>query len=266
MGHMEGLRWIAENWFTILSAIGIVGGLVFTAVSLRSETKTRKIANLLTMTANHRELWKEVLYRPELARVIDASAHVTKRPITAEEQALVNMVILHTSSVYEALKNELVIKQEGLRRDVGLFFSLPIPRAVWEKTKVFQNKDFVAFVEKCRRGGADVLRIAARILGLVERHPGLDVPSRQFNVRGINVEPDELPNAALLGRDGRVPYTQKWIQHHGLRCASVNLDAVHGQLCWKRCRMRPLHLTALDRLVGNEPHISATPQVVAFGV
>jgi hypothetical protein len=36
-----------------------------------------------------------------------------------------------------------------LRRDVAQFFSLPIPRAVWEKTKVTQNDDFVAFVESC---------------------------------------------------------------------------------------------------------------------
>jgi hypothetical protein len=28
--------------------------------------------------------------------------------------------------------------------------SLPIPRAIWEKVKVVQNDDFVAFVESCR--------------------------------------------------------------------------------------------------------------------
>jgi hypothetical protein len=152
MGRMEGLRWIAENWFTALSAVGVVGGLFFTAVSLHSETKTRKIANLLTMTANHREVWKEILHRPELARVVDKSADVVKQSVTPQEQAFVSMVVLHLSSVYEALKDELVIKQQGLRRDVAMFFSLPIPRAVWEKTRILQNADFVAFVEKCLRG------------------------------------------------------------------------------------------------------------------
>ena len=151
MGDMW--TWLAEHWFEVLSAVGVVGGLIFTAVSLRSETKTRKIANLLTMTANHREVWKEFFHRPELARVVNAFADVEKQPITPEEHEFVNLVVLHTSSVYEALKDELVIKQEGLRRDVGAFFSLPIPKAVWEKTKVFQNEDFVAFIEKCRRGG-----------------------------------------------------------------------------------------------------------------
>jgi hypothetical protein len=52
-----------------------------------------------------------------------------------------------TSSVYEALKDELVIKQEGLRRDVRMFFSLPVPKAVWTKTKLLQNQDFAAFID-----------------------------------------------------------------------------------------------------------------------
>lgn len=153
MGDMG--QWFVENWFTILNSVGIVGGLVFTAISLRSETKTRKIANLLTMTANHREVWKDFSHRSELARVVDPSIDIRKLSITAQEQEFVNMVILHVSSVYEALNDGLMIKQEGLQRDVKSFFSLPIPQAVWEKMKIFQNEDFVAFVEKCRRGGQD---------------------------------------------------------------------------------------------------------------
>jgi hypothetical protein len=76
---------------------------------------------------------------------------VNLRSITAQEQAFVSMVVIHVSSVYEALKGELLIKQQGLRRDVGMFFSLPIPRVIWEKIKTLQNEDFVAFVEECRR-------------------------------------------------------------------------------------------------------------------
>jgi hypothetical protein len=49
--------------------------------------------------------------------------------------------------MYEALKDELVREQEGLRRDVKEFFSLPVPRAVWTKTKLLQNQDFAAFIE-----------------------------------------------------------------------------------------------------------------------
>ncbi len=60
------------------------------------------------------------------------------------------MVIQHLNTVYYAMNDQLVVKVEGLRRDIAQFFSLPIPREVWEKIKVLQNDDFVAFVESCR--------------------------------------------------------------------------------------------------------------------
>jgi len=140
-------EWISQNWFDLFSSAGIIGGLWFTAVSLHSETKTRRVANLLTITANYREVWKEFFRSPELARVIDPSADVAKEPVTPAERFFVNMVISHTSSVYEALKDELLTQQEGLRRDVKVFFSLPVPKAVWIKTKLLQNEDFAAFIE-----------------------------------------------------------------------------------------------------------------------
>ena len=142
--------WLANNLFNLLSAAGIIGSLWFTAISLRSETKTRRIANLLTITANHREIWKVFLNDKGLARVRDAAADTTKQPVTDAERVFVTFVILHMSSVFHAMSDQLVVKVEGLRRDIAQFFSLPIPREVWEKIKVLQNDDFVAFVESCR--------------------------------------------------------------------------------------------------------------------
>jgi len=144
---MGFVKWMAENGFNLFSSAGIIGGLWFTAVSLRSETKTRRVANLLTITANHREVWKEFFHSPELARVIKPSADVSKQPVTPAEEFFVHMIISNTSSIYEALKDELVTKQEGLRRDVKSFFSLPVPNAVWQGTKLLQNQDFAAFIE-----------------------------------------------------------------------------------------------------------------------
>jgi hypothetical protein len=140
-------EWTSQNWFNLFSAVGIIAGLWFTAVSLRSETKTRRIANLLLITANYREVWKEFFHSSELIRVIEPLADVSKQPVTPAEEFFVNMVISHTSSVYEALKDELLTEQEGLRRDVKSFFSLPVPKAVWFKTKLLQNQDFAAFIE-----------------------------------------------------------------------------------------------------------------------
>ena len=61
----------------------------------------------------------------------------------------VNMVIQHVNSVYYAMSDQLVVKHEGLRRDIAEFLSLPIPKSVWGKIKQFQNDDFVTFVESC---------------------------------------------------------------------------------------------------------------------
>jgi len=47
-------------------------------------------------------------------------------------------------------RNDLVFKLEGLRRDISWLFSLPIPRMIWEKTKLVQTDEFAEFVEACR--------------------------------------------------------------------------------------------------------------------
>jgi hypothetical protein len=118
-----GIReWLANNLFNVLSAVGIIGGLCFTAKSLHSEAKTRRVANLLTITSNHREIWKEFLNNPKLVRVRDARANTTKQPVTDAERVFVTFVILHMSSVFYAMSDQLVIKVEGLRRDITQFF------------------------------------------------------------------------------------------------------------------------------------------------
>jgi hypothetical protein len=52
--------------------------------------------------------------------------------------------------VYYAMSDQLVVKYEGLRRDVAQFLSLPMPNAIWEWMKVFQNDALVRFIEECR--------------------------------------------------------------------------------------------------------------------
>jgi hypothetical protein len=47
------------------------------------------------------------------------------------------------------MKDQLIVKLEGVRWEIAQFLSLAVPREVWEKIKVLQNEDFVAFVESC---------------------------------------------------------------------------------------------------------------------
>lgn len=147
---MEAGDWLSQNWFNLLSSVGIIAGLWFTAFTLRSDAKTRRVANLLTIVTNHREIWKVFLNDKSLERIRDASADTVKTPVTDAERIFVNMVIQHLGSMYYAMSDQLVVKVEGMRRDIAQFLSLPVPRNVWEKIKVYQNDDFAAFVESCR--------------------------------------------------------------------------------------------------------------------
>ncbi len=90
---MEIGVWLSQNWLNLVSVISIIAGLCFTAFSLRSGTKTQQIANLLEITANHREIWKEFLNNPALARVRDSSADTASQPVTNAELMFVTMVI-----------------------------------------------------------------------------------------------------------------------------------------------------------------------------
>ena len=143
-------QWFAQNWFDFLQSVGIVASLLFTASSLRSETMTRRVSNLLAITESHRSLWTEFYQRPELRRVLEEKANVRADQITRQEEIFVNLVVFHLNSTFYAHKLGLIFKLEGLRRDIAWFFSLPIPRMIWERSKVMQNDDFVAFVEMCR--------------------------------------------------------------------------------------------------------------------
>jgi len=139
--------WFSQNWFDFISVVGIVAGLWFTAFSLRSQTKTQQVANLLTITSNHREIWQDFFRNPDLSRVLDADADVVKRPVTHLEEMFINLVLLQFISVYYATKEDLVIELNGRRRDIARFLSLPVPKAVWAKWKVVQNADVVAFID-----------------------------------------------------------------------------------------------------------------------
>ncbi len=148
--------WLSTNWFNLLSAVGIIGSLLFTGISLRSETKTRRISNLLTLTQNHRELWAEMFRRPGLERVLDPSANLDSLPVTLDEHFYVAMAIHHLNSAYRAIRSGLLIKPDGVGEDIRGFFSLPVPREVWRKLRSLQNEDFVAFVEACLAGSTHI--------------------------------------------------------------------------------------------------------------
>jgi hypothetical protein len=145
------LDWLTHHCFEILEAIGIIAGLVFTASSFRADEKAKKIANLIAINRQYGEIWKELYERPKLSRVMEERVNLEKHPVSDEEVIFVNLLILHLNTVHRAIKEGMFVMVEGLQKDIKGFFSLPIPRAVWEKAKAFQNSDFKEFVENSRR-------------------------------------------------------------------------------------------------------------------
>jgi len=122
---------------------------VFTGLALRWDVKSRRIGNLINLTDAHREIWSQLYCTPKLARVLDPNANLEETPISETERLFVTLLILHLSSVYHALEEGLSVRPDRLRQDIMELFSMPIPRAVWEEIKPFQDCEFVWFVEWC---------------------------------------------------------------------------------------------------------------------
>jgi hypothetical protein len=152
MGSMEIFHWVSGNVYNLVEAVGIIASLLFTAASSRRENHSRQISNLLTLTAEHRDIWMALYKRPELARVLDARADLAKNPVTNEEALFITFLLLHLSATFRGMKAGMFVTRQALEKDIGWFLSLPIPNGVWQKSKAFLESDFVAYVELCLKG------------------------------------------------------------------------------------------------------------------
>lgn len=147
MGIMAAMNWLANHWFDLLQSIGIVGGLIYTALAAREDTASRQISNLIAVSGRYYDIWRELFRQPHLARILNANIDLTKAPVTDEERLFVKMLLLHLDTVRRAMSAGVFVKLNGLKDDIREFVSLPIPNVVWQKMKPFQDKDFVDFVE-----------------------------------------------------------------------------------------------------------------------
>ena len=144
---------LQDNWFTLLQSLGIIGGLFFTGFSLRIDAKVRRVGNLFEVTKQHREIWIMIYSRPELKRVIESKPNLDMRPITDEERLFVTFLMLHLATNFRAAQAGMFMLPEERHSDISNFLSRPIPKAIWEKLKPLQDREFVEFVERNRRKG-----------------------------------------------------------------------------------------------------------------
>lgn len=140
--------WSDGNWFNLIQTAGIVGSLLFGAATAQREAKTREIENHLTIAEQHRNLWNEARQRKDLDRIFQTDADVIKIRITVAESEFLNLVVGHFQAGWILSENGAAITLNEMRADVRDFFTLPLPRAVWERTKGMRNRRFVKFVER----------------------------------------------------------------------------------------------------------------------
>jgi len=140
--------WLDGNWFNLVQTVGVIGSLCMTAEAARREAKAREVENLLTIADHNRQLWSGVRQRKELKRIFQCEkvGHIVDA--TVDEEEFLNLVINHFQTTWCIAKIGGIITPKELADDAGSFFSLPVPHAVWERTKVDRNKEFVRFVER----------------------------------------------------------------------------------------------------------------------
>jgi hypothetical protein len=143
----DSSSWLQTNWFSLVQTVGIMAGLMFTAVAARQNAKEKEIKNILALEQQHRALWEDARKREDLKRVFDETAKLDT-PITTAESTFLNMALVHFQTGWQMSLAGSVHSPETLAADIRGFFSLPLPHAVWEKTKQFKNPKFVRFVTR----------------------------------------------------------------------------------------------------------------------
>ncbi len=148
------LAWLETNWFQACQSVSIAGGLLFAALAIRRDGKTRRVSNYLALVKEHRELWLEIYRRSELHRITDAEVDLIAQPITLGEDRLVNLLLVHLNTYWELNRQRSILMPRTVADDTRAFLMLPIPRAVWHRTRDYRDPAFVSFVEKALHGKA----------------------------------------------------------------------------------------------------------------
>jgi len=146
---MGWLNSLGGQWFQLIETASIVATVLATAFTIRADIRVRKIQNLFAITQAHRELWMEFYRNPRLHRILDPKADLQHGAVSLPEERFVHEIILHLRASFKARQAGMEFDDDAVATDVREFFSLPVPRQVWSRSKVFQDRDFVAFVDAC---------------------------------------------------------------------------------------------------------------------
>lgn len=144
--------FLEANWFTVIQSVGIIASLLFAAVTLRQESKSKRMTALLVLQEQHRDLWSELHRRPELTRILEPAPDLVAKPVTAAEAEFLNTVFVHFCTGWRLATEHRILSPSDLERDIVTFLDIPIPLQVWLRTIGIREKRFLEFVEKARAG------------------------------------------------------------------------------------------------------------------
>jgi hypothetical protein len=137
------LHWLQENWFDLLQTAAIVASFV----AMSRDKRKEKVQNRLYFTARHGELSRREVTDARLSRINQPVLDLKAVPITTYEENHIREKFHNFAATFYAEKNGVYTQPAALPEDIGAYFALPIPRAVWGNLKTFLDPDFVTFVE-----------------------------------------------------------------------------------------------------------------------
>ena len=84
--------------------------------------------------------------------MLESERDALREPPSQQEKLFVRSLILHLGTVYRAIKLDEMLKPQGMDADIRSFFLKPVPKLVWSEEKLYQDHDFVIYVEKQSSG------------------------------------------------------------------------------------------------------------------
>ena len=146
------LPYLIDHWHSLLESVGIIGGLLFTGITVRRDLEARRVSEQLTLATQHRRLWGQLHRRKSLSRMLEPDRNLEACPVSREEELFLSLSFVHFHTGW------LICRDEGsltplsvLAADAGHFFRLPVPRAVWQKVRATHQPEFVTFIEESVR-------------------------------------------------------------------------------------------------------------------
>jgi len=137
---------LQQHLFDIIQTIFLVLGFYLAAKSYQDDDRSRQVGHLLQLGESYRKIKETLIEKPELASIFNTKKDASK--ITTIERNYIQQVIMQMYSVYIATKLGQFDSFEGIENDIRRYLSFPLPNQVWEEVKIFQDREFVAYIDE----------------------------------------------------------------------------------------------------------------------